>query len=298
MLSACVFAPKIFRAGMFALAAMAFTHSASVQAEETFQKKVAAIESKLDGRLGLALLNLHNGNEWVYQADDRFPISSTFKVMLCGAILAKVDAGDERLDRQITFEKSEIVSWSPVTENRIQTGMSVGELCEATMTMSDNTAANLLLETIGGPQALTMFLREIGDDTTRLDRWETKLNEGVPGDLRDTTTASAALSTLKKLLFGKVLSISSRRQLTDWMIDDKVANDLLRASLPEDWKIGDKSGAGGYGSRSIIAVIWPPQKGPILVTIYLTENEADFPTRNQAIAEIGTIIIETIQSQL
>ena len=295
MLRDCALAPKIFRAVMYVLAAMALTHA--VQAQESFQKKVAAIESKLGGRVGLAILNLHNGDKWVYKAYDRFPISSTFKVQLCGAILAKVDTDDENLDRQIKFEKSEIVSWSPVTKNRVQTGMSVGELCEATMTMSDNTAANLLLETIGGPQGLTSFLRGIGDDTTRLDRWETKLNEGVPGDLRDTTTPAAALSTLEKLLFGKALSMSSRRQLTDWMIDDKVADDLLRASLPEGWEIGDKSGAGGYGSRSIVAVIWPPEKGPILVTVYLTENEADFPTRNQAIAGIGEVIVEIILNQ-
>ena len=121
--------------------------------------------------------------------------------------------------------------------------------------MSDNTASNLLLETIGGPLGLTMHLRGIGDDITRLYRWETKLNEGVPGDLRDTTTPEAALRSLEKLLFGKALSLPSRRQLTDWMIDDKVADDFLRASLPENWEIGDKSGAGGYGSRSIVAVI-------------------------------------------
>ncbi|WP_425608013.1 class A beta-lactamase [Pontibacterium granulatum] len=280
---------------MFVLSAMAFSHAA--QAEESFEKKIAAIENKLDGRIGLVMLNLNNGEKLAYNAHDRFPISSTFKIVLCGAILAKVDAGDESLDRHITFEKSEIVNWSPITENLFQTGMSVGELCNATMTMSDNTAANLLLATIGGPQGLTMFLRGIGDDTTRLDRWETKLNEGAPGDLRDTTTPAAALRTLKELLFGKALSVPSRRQLTKWMIDDKVADDLLRASLPEGWEIGDKSGAGGYGSRSIVAVIWPPEKGPILVTVYLTENGADFPTRNQVIAEIGAVIVEKIQSQ-
>ncbi|OMH39286.1 class A beta-lactamase [Motiliproteus sp. MSK22-1] len=293
MLPVCALLLKTFRVGIFALAAITFTHS--VQAQEEFQKKIAAIESKLDGRIGVAILNLHSGDKWTYKADSRFPVSSTFKVQLCGAILAKVDAGKESLNRPITFKKSEIVSWSPITEKRVQTGMSVGELCEATITMSDNTAANLLLDMIGGPQGLTMFLRKIGDDITRLDRWETKLNEGVPGDLRDTTTPTAALGTLEKLLFGKVLSMSSRKQLTDWMINDKVADDLLRTSLPEGWKIGDKSGAGGYGSRSIIAFIMPPNKGPTLVTIYLTENEVDFSTRNRMIAEIGRLIVEKIQ---
>jgi beta-lactamase class A len=295
MLRVSIFAPKLYRAGIFILATMAFTHAA--QAQEAFQKKIAAIEAKLDGRVGLAMLNLHSGEKWGYKSDERFPFSSTFKVQLCGAILVKVDTGDEALDRQIVFGKSEIVSWSPVTENRVQTGMSVGELCEATMTMSDNTAANLLLKTVGGPQGLTLFLREIGDTTTQLDRWETKLNEGVPGDLRDTTTPTAALSTLEKLLFGRILSKSSRKQLADWMIGDKVADDLFRASLPEGWKIGDKSGAGGYGSRSIIAVIWPPGKGPVLATVYITESEADFPTRNRTIAEIGAVIVEEIQNQ-
>ncbi|GHG23477.1 class A beta-lactamase [Paracoccus aerius] len=262
---------------------------------ETITEAARAIEAELGGRVGVALRRQGSAAEFFgYRSSERFPLSSTFKAPLCGAILTLVDAGEDQLDRVVGYTSADLVTYSPVTETRVDSGMSVGELCEATITLSDNTAGNLLLERVGGPQGLTEYLQAIGDETTRLDRWETDLNEGTPGDPRDTTTPEAMVATLENLLFGEILSESSREQLNAWMEADQVADELLRASLPADWIIGDKTGAGGYGSRSIIAVIRRPHDTPWLAAVYLTENEADMTTRNQAIARIGAAIVKEI----
>ena len=162
------------------------------------------------------------------------------------------------------------------------------------MSYSDNTAANVVFDAIGGSTGFNAYMRSIGDEETRLDRKEPELNEGTPGDLRDTTTPNAIVSSLRKILLGDVLSASSRSELTQWMLDDQVAGALLRSSLPSDWKIADKTGAGGYGSRSIVAVIWPPSKKPVVVGIYITQTQASLQASNQAIARIGAVFKDAI----
>lgn len=280
----------------WAPALILLTCASAAFAQDALRQTVQEVEARIGGRIGYAMSDLNSGEDWGYKADDRFPMSSTFKALLCGVILARVDTGEESLDRPVAFTADDLVTYSPVTETRVDTGMTIGELCRAAITISDNTAGNLLLATVGGPRGFTASLRDIGDTTTRLDRWETALNEGLPGDAQDSTTPRAALSTLKTLLFGDVLTTDSRRQLADWMIADAVADDLLRASLPDGWVIGDKSGAGGHGSRSIIAVIWPSPDRPVLAAIYMTENDADMPLRNAAIAEIGAGMVAALQA--
>lgn len=256
---------------------------------------VRNIELRLGGRIGIAVHDRGSDKRWAYRGDERFPLSSTFKPFACAAVLSRIESGAERLHRVIEIEDDDLVTYSPATETRVNTvGMTIAELCEATITLSDNTAGNLILESIGGPKAFTEYMRTIGDDTSRLDRWETDLNQGTPGDQRDTTTPHAAAASLGRLLLGHSLTVSSREQLTTWMENDKVADALLRSALPEDWRIADKTGAGGHGARSIIAVIWPPAREPLVISIYMTENDASFAERNQAIAEIGAAIVEAL----
>ncbi|WP_405401422.1 class A beta-lactamase [Paracoccus sp. Ld10] len=263
-------------------------------AAETIEQAARAVEADLGGRVGVALRRHDDTETHGYRMDERFPLSSTFKVPLCGAILALVDAGEERLDRVIAYGADDLVTYSPVTELHVDDGMSVAQLCHATITQSDNSAGNLLLDRVGGPGGLTEYLRTIGDDTTRLDRWETDLNEATPGDPRDSTTPAQMIDTVEALVLGPVLSDPSRGQLEGWMQADAVADDLIRASLPDGWQIGDKTGAGGYGSRSIIAVIRPPQGDAWVASVYLTGNDADMATRNRAIARIGAAMVDTI----
>lgn len=263
-----------------------FAHPATVDS-------VKKAESQLNARVGYAELDLANGQMLgSYRPQERFPMMSTFKVLLCGAVLSRVDAGQEQLARRIQYRQQDLITYSPVTEKHLTDGMTVGELCSAAITMSDNTAANLLLSTLGGPSELTAFLRKTGDNVTRLDRWEPALNEALPGDERDTTTPESMAQTLRKLLTGKTLTPASRQQLIDWMAADKVGGPLIRSVTPTGWFIADKTGAGERGSRGIVAALGPDGKPARIVVIYITGTEATMDERNKKIAGIGASLIK------
>ncbi|EGP19459.1 class A beta-lactamase [Halomonas sp. TD01] len=265
--------------------------------DDNLLTEVDRIERQLDARVGFAAYNLETGQRWEYNADQLFAMSSTFKTLACASLLQRVDEGNEQLERRVKVSASDIVTYSPVTEAYADNReISLFELCEATMTTSDNTAANLILQAIGGPQAVTEFVRELGDSVTRLDRWETELNEATPHDERDTSTPNAMVSNLEKLVVGNALSPQSKNQLREWLVNNEVADGLFRSHMPDEWVIGDRTGAGGFGSRSITAVIWPPEREPTIVAFYITETDASFEERNSAIAELGSVIIESIET--
>lgn len=262
---------------------------------------IAAIDRtayELDARVGFSAHDLETGQRWEYNADQRFPLSSTFKTLACADLLYRHDRDEVELNEKVSISKADLVTYSPVTEKYAGgRALTLAELCEAALTMSDNTAANLILQTLGGPESITAFARFLGDDSTRLDRWETELNEAQPGDPRDTTTPNAMVRNLTRLLLGDVLSLSSRDQLRDWLQRNQVADGLFRASLPSDWAIADRTGAGGYGSRSITAVMWPPERKPIVVALYITETASSFSERNDAIAEIAAVIVKAVAAE-
>jgi beta-lactamase class A len=249
-----------------------------------------AIEKKSGGRLGYAMLDTATGKSVSHRATERFPMCSTFKFLAAALILQRVEKGIEHLDRKVVFSTSDLVTYSPITEKRTgPNGMTIAELCLAAITMSDNTAANLLLASFGGPPALTQFLRSIGDPVTRLDRNETTLNEAKPGDPRDTTTPSAMLNNMHNLLLGDILSPASRDQLTQWLLKNTTGKARLQAGIPTDWKEGDKTGSGDNGTTNDIAILWPPNRAPILVAAYLTESPLSADGRNAILAEIGRV---------
>ena len=263
--------------------------------ESTLQMTVAEVERRLGARLGLAILDENSSRIWSYQADQRFPMCSTFKVLASAAFLARVDRGEDSLQRRVLIEQDVLVSYSPVTETRVGgRGMTMAEICEAALTQSDNTAGNKILESIGGPAGLTEFLRGIGDEVTRLDRWETELNEALVDDPRDTTSPNAMVGTLRKLLLGDVLGEASRRQLGEWMRANQTGEAKLRAGLPSSWVVGDKTGGGANGTMADVAIVWPLNRKPILVAIYMTETTASFDDRNAGIAEIARALSRDI----
>ncbi|WP_315719941.1 MULTISPECIES: class A beta-lactamase [unclassified Bradyrhizobium] len=256
-----------------------------------FQETIAGIETDSGGRLGVALLDTASGALSGHRLDERFPMCSTFKALLAAAILAKVDTGAEQLSRRLPITQADILSYAPVTKLHVGTsGLSIGELCEATVTLSDNTAANLLLATLGGPAGLTRAIRGLGDAITRLDRIEPTLNESVAGDPRDTTTPAAMAQTLAKLTTGNTLSGASRDVLNGWLIGCKTGAAKLRAGLPGSWRVGDKTGAGDNGSSNDVAVIWPTGRAPVIVSCYLTETKAGDDKRNAAHAAVGRAV--------
>ena len=270
----------------------------SVVVAEANDSVVAALDrmaDELDARVGFSAYDLETGQRWEYQADQRFPLLSTFKTLACAELLYRADEGEVQLSREVSFSDADLVTYSPVTEKFAgRQSMTLSELCEATLSTSDNTAANLILRALGGPESITTFAKSLGDDVTRLDRWETELNEAQPGDHRDTTTPNAMVSNIQRLLLGDVLSGESRRQLRNWLEGNQVADALFRAAVPEGWVVADRTGAGGFGSRSITAVMWPPERQPIVVALYITETESSLSERNEAIAKIGAVIVEAV----
>jgi beta-lactamase class A len=257
---------------------------------------LAQLEHSNKCRLGVAVFDTGTGEKTGHRTDDRFAMCSTFKMLLAAAVLQRVDAGQERLTGTIVVPAKPLVSHSPVTEQHAGAEMTISALCDAILTQSDNTAANLLLTTIGGPDGITHFARSIGDNVTRLDRTETSLNEALPGDPRDTTSPTAMIGNLQSLLLGNVLCQGTRKQLIIWMIANEYGNSRLRASLPADWRAADKTGANGETTTNDIAIFWPTHRAPVLVSAYLTDCPGTDIKRDTILAEVGRIVISALQS--
>jgi beta-lactamase class A len=229
------------------------------------------------------------------RADERFAMCSTFKLTLAAAVLKRVDDGKEKLDRLVPYGESDLLSYAPVTKQHVKEGaMTVSALCEAAVELSDNTAANLLLPALGGPAGLTAYWRSLGDQTSRLDRNEPSLNSAIPGDERDTTTPSAMLATMQTLLLGEALSQASRERLEGWLTETKTGLRLIRAGVAPGWSVGDKTGRGDNNAVNDIAILRPPGRAPLLMTIYTAEQNAANEQHEAAIAETARIVIEAL----
>ncbi|HEY0660900.1 MAG TPA: class A beta-lactamase [Lysobacter sp.] len=253
-------------------------------------EQLAALERRHGGRLGVAILDTNDGRRINHRGEQRFPMCSTFKWLAAALVLARVDRGEEQLDRRVVFTRDDLVTYSPVTGLHIgEPGMTMGELCHAAVTLSDNTAGNLLLASFGGPAGLTAFARSLGDTMTRLDRIEPELNEATPGDPRDTTTPAMMLANMRALLVGDALSAASHAQLIEWLVASTTGGKRLRAGLPSNWRVGDKTGTGEKGVTNDVAILWPPGRGPLLVTAYYAEMVATPEQRNAVLADVGRI---------
>ena len=261
----------------------------------SFEATILAIEQKLGGRVGAAFRDTHDGRRGSYRGTERFPMCSTFKLLAAAAVLDRVDRGAERLDRVVRYGHDRVLAYAPVTSQHVDDGMSVAALCAAAIEHSDNTAGNLLLDIIGGPAGLTTYLRALGDTVTRLDRTEPALNSAVPGDPRDTTSPMAMLETMNRLLVDKAaLSDTSRRRLREWLVASTTGSERLRAGLPRDWHIGDKTGTGDHAATNDVAVAWPPHRRPVLITVFMVDSPRPLAERNRAMAEIARALTSNL----
>jgi beta-lactamase class A len=216
---------------------------------------------------------------------------STFKLPLVAAVLQRVDAGQEQLGRHVRYDQVAVLEYAPTTSRHVADGLSVEQLCEASVVVSDNTAANLLLETIGGPAGMTKFFRSIGDATSRLDRNEPMLNAAIEGDERDTTTPSAMLASMHELLMGTTLSAASRERLHGWLVATTTGGKRLRAGLPADFRVGDKTGTGNNGATNDLAIAWPKAKPPLLIAAYSVGSSASTERLSQVLASAARLIV-------
>jgi beta-lactamase class A len=257
---------------------------------------VATAERATGGRVGLAVHDTATGQRFSHRGSERFPMASTFKMLLVAALLEQVDKRQDRLDRAIPVAAGDILANSPVSEKHVGGTATVAALAEATMIYSDNTAANLLLPAVGGPAGLTAFLRRIGDPVTRLDRIEPMMSEALPGDPRDTTSPDAIVATWDRLLLGTVLSPASRQQLTAWLVANTTGDTRLRAGLPRDWKVGDKTGTGGNASVNDIAIVWPRRAatGPVIIASLMNGGTAPADTLYKAHADLARAVVAAL----
>jgi beta-lactamase class A len=285
-----------FLAAGLSLGLIATAPALASDAEAQLAATIERIEQDLDARVGLVIRD--SGSDWSvsHRADERFLMASTFKTMLCGAVLNRVDAGEIDLAEPIAITAADILDYAPVTETMIGSTMTVGDLCHAALDKSDNTATNLLIDRIGGPQSVTDFLRAIGDGVSRLDRREPEVNTFAPGDPRDTTSPAAMVSTMEVLLTGDALSPRSRAQLVDWMSAGGVTGALIRASTPEGWHVADRSGSADF-NRNIVAMVTPPDREPYFIAIFLSDAEADFDTRNAAVIALSEAVMQVVTSR-
>lgn len=252
-----------------------------------------AIRKRVGGRLGVHVLDSQSGKRLTLDDDSRYAMASTFKLPLVAALLWQVDHGAFPLTQILPFSKSDLLANSPILQKAVEQGvgeLTVRDLCGAAVAYSDNAAANILLKAMGGPEALTKFMRSIGDETTRMDRIEPDLNSNLTGDERDTTTPHAMVESLLKIFTQDVLSLASRALLIDWMITSRTGLDRVRKGLPKSWQTGDKTGTGQNGAFNDLIVTWPPQRRPILIAVYMSESQLDTPHLAAAHAEIGQIV--------
>lgn len=269
-------------------AASADTRSAALP------KTFAEIEARIGGRLGVTVRRPGSDFKATHRGDERFPMCSTFKLLAVAAVLKSVDEGKEDLTREILVPADEILDYAPVTEKHAGNTMTLLDLCAATMVWSDNTAANLILSSLGGPAAATAFVRSLGDNETRIDRMEPDANDIRPGDPRDTTTPNAMTDDLDRLIIGDVLSAGSRTQLTDWLLANETGKTRLRAGLPKTWRVGDRTGTGPLGTSNDVGVAFPPEGTPILISAFLTGSPAGREERDVALAEVGHAVAAAI----
>jgi beta-lactamase class A len=271
--------------------------SATPVPEDVAADRFAALEQRFDAHIGLYACNTGTGRALAHRADDLFAMCSTFKPLAAGALL---DAEPARLDVRVRYDRADLVAYSPITEQHLATGMTIRELCDAAIRYSDNTAGNLLLDELGGPDAITRFARSLGDEVTRLDRRETELNSAVPGDERDTTSPRAIAGLYRELVLGERLDPQARDLLTGWLVGNTTGAARIRAGLPPDWRVGDKTGSGSFGSANDVAVAWPPGAAPVVIAVLATRptSGADATCDDAALAQAAAVAAQELARPL
>lgn len=274
----------------------------SARAESRFD--VEALEAEAGGRIGAAICDGDGDLVAGYRHDERFGMCSTFKLPLAALILKAIDDGVLDAARRIPITDDDIVPYAPVTSEHVGSeGLTVVELAAAAQRTSDNVAANLLLRLLGGPEAFTRSLRSLGDDVTRLDRYEPDMNLVAPGDVRDTTSPAAMARTVGRIVDESFLSPDRREQLETWMVETRTGLSRLRAGLNPDWRTGNKTGTGIAAlmpnRTNDVACIWLRDGRRFVVSAYV---EADrhyerFRREDEAVvAEVGKLASRAIGS--
>ncbi|WP_043882517.1 class A beta-lactamase [Paenibacillus polymyxa] len=251
------------------------------------------LETKFDARLGVYVIDTGTGKEVTYRADERFAYASTYKALAAGAVLQQ--KSNDELGKVIKFAKDDLVTYSPITEQHVDTGMNLKEISDAAIRYSDNTAGNLLLKALGGPEGFEKAMRDNGDTVVMANRYETELNEAIPGDHRDTSTPNALANSFKVLTIDDSMPNDKQELLIGWLKENTTGDELIRAAVPEGWVVGDKTGAGSYGTRNDVAIVWPPDRKPIIIAVMSSRDTVDAEYNNALIAEAAKAAFKALE---
>ncbi|MGF2769144.1 MULTISPECIES: class A beta-lactamase BlaIII [Bacillus cereus group] len=265
-----------------------------IKQENTGNQSFAKLEKEYDAKLGIYALDTGTNQTIAYHSDDRFAFASTSKSLAAGALLRKNSL--EALDQRITYTHEDLSNYNPITEKHVDTGMTLKELADASVRYSDSTAHNLILKQLGGPSEFEKILREMGDTVTTSERFEPELNEVHPGETHDTSTPEAIAKTLQSFTLGTALPTEKRELLVDWMKRNTTGDKLIRAGVPKGWEVADKTGAGSYGTRNDIAIIWPPNKKPIVLAILSNHDKEDAKYDDKLIADATKVVLNTLKA--
>jgi len=262
--------------------------------ETKSDREFAKLEEKYDANLGVFALDTGTNKTVTYHPDERFAYASTHKALAVGALLQQKSIED--LNERIFYTRDDLVNYNPITEKHVDTGMTLRELADASLRYSDNTAGNLILQQLGGPDGFKEALEKIGDDVTLPERFEPDLNEVNPGETHDTSTPRALATSLQKYVLGQALPEDKRALLTDWMKRNTTGDALIRAGVPKSWEVADKTGAGSYATRNDIAILWPPKGEPIVLAILSNRTEKDAEYNDKLIAEAAKQAVKALKA--
>ncbi|MBL7253356.1 class A beta-lactamase [Paractinoplanes lichenicola] len=268
--------------------------SAAVSRAAVDTRPFEQLERRFGARLGVHAVDTGTDRTVAFRADERFAHASTFKALLAGVLLARLSDADLR--RVVQYGEGDLLEWAPVTKRHVARGMTVDALIAAAVQHSDNTAANLLLKEVGGPEGLQRELRELGDATTDLSRTEPALNEAVPGDRRDTTTPRALGTDLRRFVLGDALPAARRQKMAELLVGNTTGDPYVRAGVPSGWRVGDKTGSGGYGTRNDIAVVWPATGAPLVIAVQSDRGTPDAKSDDALIAEATRLVLAALRS--
>jgi len=270
--------------------AAASTTAAAI--DPAVEQEFTRLQTQYDARLGVYAVDTGSGRSLAFRADERFAYASSFKALAAAAILDTTTM--PQLDEVVRYSPDDLLANSPITEQHVDTGMTLRELCDAAVRYSDNTAANLMLHRLGGPPGLDAALTAIGDDVTSVDRYEPELNSAIPGDVRDTSTPRALAEDLRQFVLGDALAEDDRAVLVDWLRRNTTGDKVIRAGVPGGWVVGDKTGSGSYGGRNDIAVLWPPDRAPIVLTVLTNRPTPQGKRVDALLADAARVVVNAL----
>ncbi|GAF23827.1 beta-lactamase class A [Bacillus sp. JCM 19047] len=251
--------------------------------EETMEQGFSQLEDRYHAILGVYALHTETGETIASNEEDRFAYASTHKALSVGVLLQQHSL--EELDKRVHYNEKDLVTYSPITEQHVETGMTLKELSDASIRFSDNPAANFIFNEIGGPEGFKHALQDMGDQVTEPKRWETELNHWAPGEVSDTSTAKALVETLHGVALGDELDEEKQDLFTDWLVHNTTGDTLIRAGVPKGWQAGDKTGSAVYGTRNDIGIIWPPDHAPVVLAVLSHTDEEDGEVDDHLIAD-------------